>query len=75
MTFDMRRLPKVLEVFLELQQYPILSRSIRDQMRQELFVRGVITLERFEAEIEQKAIESQRREGITDPLYEDSAAD
>ncbi|MCK4831955.1 MAG: PEP/pyruvate-binding domain-containing protein [Anaerolineales bacterium] len=75
MTFDMRRLPKVLEVFLELQQYPILSRSIRDQMRQELFARGVITLERFEAEIEQKAIESQRREGITDPLYEDSAAD
>ncbi len=74
MTFDMRRLPKVLEVFLELQQYPILSRSIREQMRQELFARGVITLERFEAEIEQKAIESQRREGITDPLYEESAA-
>jgi len=67
--------PKVLRVLLELRQYPILSRVMREQMRQEIFERGVITQERFEAEVEEKALESQQREGITKPLYEEDAAD
>ena len=35
--------PKVLELVLELKQYPILSRHIRERMRQEIFHRGVIS--------------------------------
>lgn len=38
-------------------------------MRQELFVRGIIAPNVFEEEVELKAIESQRMEGLTDPLY------
>jgi len=68
-------IPKVLRIYLELRQYPILSRVIRERMRHELFERGVITWERFEEEVEQQCIESQKREGITNPLYEESAAD
>ncbi len=67
--------PKVLRILLELRQYPILSRAIRERMRQELFARGIITQRRFEAELEEKAIESQEREGIINPLYEESPAD
>jgi hypothetical protein len=40
-------------------------------MRQELFLRGVISRERFEAEAREKAILSQQREGITDPLTQE----
>ncbi len=67
--------PKVLRIYLELRQYPILSRVIRKRMRQELFERGVITPERFEEEVEQQALESQSREGLTNPLYEETAAE
>lgn len=74
MSVDSLEYPKVLRIYLELRQYPILSRAIRERMRQELFARGVITPEDFEEELEQKAVESQEREGITNPLYEESAA-
>lgn len=67
--------PKVLRMLLELRQYPILAQTIRERMRRELYARGVIPQRRFEDEIEQKAIESQLREGIRDPLYEESAED
>ena len=50
------RIPKVLQLYLEISQYPILSRRIRERMRQELFGRGVITPELFEQEVEEKAI-------------------
>ena len=72
---DAGEYPKVLRILLELRQYPILSRAIRERMRHELFARGVITERRFDAELEQKAIESQEREGIVNPLYEESPAD
>jgi hypothetical protein len=42
-------------------------------MRQELFRRGVVDAERFEREVEQLSIESQRREGLRDPLHEEAA--
>ncbi|MBN1583311.1 MAG: PEP/pyruvate-binding domain-containing protein [Anaerolineae bacterium] len=64
--------PKVLELVLELKQYPILSNQIRERMRQEIFQRGVITREDFEREARQKAIDSQRREGLVDPLDEEA---
>ena len=74
MAADSLEYPKVLRIYLELRQYPILARRIRERMLEELFNRGVITPEQFEAEVEQKAVESQAREGITNPLYEESAA-
>lgn len=63
--------PKVLELVLELKQYPILSRQIRGRMRQEIFQRGVISREAFEQEVRQKAIASQIREGLVDPFGEE----
>jgi len=65
--------PKVLELVLKLKQYPILSRPIRDRMRQEILQRGIITPEDFEKEVRKKAKESQIREGVHDPLVEESA--
>jgi len=67
------RIPKVLELYLQISQYPILGHSIRDRMREELFARGVITPERFEQEVEEKAILSQQREGLADPFGQESA--
>ncbi|HUS84337.1 MAG TPA: PEP/pyruvate-binding domain-containing protein, partial [Anaerolineales bacterium] len=72
MSFDPTEFPKVLTLYLAISQYPILGPRIRDRMRQELFKRGVIRPEAFEAEVVEKAIQSQRREGITDPLNQDS---
>jgi len=63
--------PKVLELVLELKQYPILARQIRDRMRQEIFRRGVISPRAFEHEVRQKALESQIREGLNDPVTEE----
>jgi hypothetical protein len=70
--FDSSEFPKVLTLILELSQYPILAPEIRERMRQEIFKRGVIGPEAFEAEVREKAIQSQAREGINDPLVEEN---
>jgi len=44
---DQTEFPKVLTIYLELSQYPILASKVREHMRQELFKRGVITPEAF----------------------------
>ena len=59
MVFDPTRFPRVLTIQLELSNYPILSSRIRQRMRQELFKRKVISPQAFEAEVRQKAIQSQ----------------
>jgi len=66
-------IPKVLEVYLKLSEYPILAREIRGRMRSELFSRGVITEEQFENEVTATAIRSQRQEGLVDPLFQEAA--
>jgi hypothetical protein len=63
----------VLKILLALTQYPILSTRIRHQMRKALFSRGIITREAFDAEARDKAIESQEREGLLNPLEEEQA--
>jgi len=63
--------PKVLELVLELKQYPILAGQIRERMRQEIFRRGIITPQAFEQEVRQKALQSQVREGLGDPFAEE----
>lgn len=63
---------RVLSIYLALTQYPILASRIRARMRGELFQRGIISPEVFEAEVREKAVQSQRREGLNDPFAEES---
>ncbi len=62
---------RVLNVYLALNQYPVLAGRIRARMRAELFGRGIIQAEAFEIEVREKAIESQMREGLHDPFSEE----
>lgn len=64
---------RTLHIYLSLAQYPILSGQIRARMRRELFNRGVITPQAFEAEVREKAIRSQALEGLHDPFSEEPA--
>jgi hypothetical protein len=64
---------KVYRIHLELSRYPILARRIQELMRQELFAQDIISREKFEAEVREKAILSQYREGLTDPFGEEPA--
>ncbi|HEX2978913.1 MAG TPA: hypothetical protein VHO48_01495, partial [Anaerolineaceae bacterium] len=58
-------------ISLILGQYPILAGRIRARMRRELFERGVIEPQVFDAEVREKAILSQHREGLTNPSEEE----
>ncbi len=69
-----RETPKILTITLQIAQYPILAASIRHRMRAELYRRGVIAPDTFEREAREKAISSQHREGLTDPLVEENPA-
>ena len=62
---------KVLEIYLLIAQYPMLASQIRRRMREELFRRGIITPQRFDAEVKEKAVLSQQREGIYNGLLEE----
>jgi hypothetical protein len=62
---------RTLHIYLALSQYPILASSIRARMRRELFERGVITTQSFEAQVREKAIRSQNVEGLLDPIAEE----
>ncbi len=64
---------RILTLFLELSQYPILAPIIRARMREELYARGIITRENLEAEARAKAQRSQELEGLTDPLRQEPA--
>jgi len=65
-------IPQVLELYLQISQYPILARQIRASMRRELFARGVISPTQFEREVKEKAVMSQKREGLEDPFAQES---
>ncbi|MGB9641523.1 MAG: hypothetical protein ACPL4H_11485, partial [Anaerolineales bacterium] len=71
MTFPHPSQDLTLRIYLALAQYPILSSFIRNKMRQELFQRGIISNQAFETEVRQKAIQSQKLEGLNDPLIEE----
>ncbi len=64
---------RILNIYLTLNQYPVLSSRIRARMRRELFERGIITREVFNAEAREKALLSQTREGLHDPFSEESS--
>lgn len=63
---------KILEIYLLIAQYPMLASAIRRRMREELFRRGIITPQRFDAEVKEKAVLSQQREGIYNGPQEES---
>ncbi len=63
---------RVLAIYLALNQYPILASRIRARMRQALIQRGIIQPDKFEEEVRAKSIESQQREGLTDPYAQES---
>jgi hypothetical protein len=63
--------PKILAIYLQIANYPILAQEIRRRMRAELFRRGIITPESLEKEVREKAILSQRREGVAGQPGED----
>ena len=73
MTLPLPSTDNVLNIYLTLSQYPILGHRIRSRMRKEMFERGIISQEDFEAEARQKAIESQDREGLQNPYGEESS--
>ena len=64
---------RVLSIYLTLTEYPILSTRIRHIMRKQLFARGILSREAFDAEARQKAIQSQLREGLHNPYGEEAA--
>jgi hypothetical protein len=72
-TFEHDALPKVLELYLEISQYPTLASAIRERMRGELYARGIISPGDLEQEVKHKSILSQKREGLTDPYGQESA--
>ncbi len=71
-TIDPHKMPKVLALYLKIAQYPILARRIRERMRQEIFSRGIISPRVFEEEMRDKAVLSQKREGLFDPLVQEA---
>src|SRR5215208_2666754 len=64
---------KVLDIYLLIAQYPMLASNIRRRMREELFRRGIITPQQFDAEVKEKAVLSQQREGIYNGIQTESA--
>jgi hypothetical protein len=63
---------RILDIYLTIRQYPILRNRIRARMRRELFERGIVSPEAFEADVREKAILSQRREGLHHPYDEEA---
>ncbi|MEM7118103.1 MAG: PEP/pyruvate-binding domain-containing protein [Chloroflexota bacterium] len=73
-TEPLRSITPAIDIYIKLAQYPILSDKIRLRMRQELFRRGIIDEQDFNDEVKQKALESQRREGLSDPFGQEEAS-
>jgi hypothetical protein len=61
----------IVHVYSQLTQYPILAPLIRERMREELFRRGIVRPDRLEEEVKDRAILSQKREGLNNPMFEE----
>ncbi|MCJ7518844.1 MAG: PEP/pyruvate-binding domain-containing protein [Anaerolineaceae bacterium] len=62
---------RLMSISLALGQYPILCGRIRSRMRDELYKRGVVDKQEFEAQVRKQAIQSQDREGLRNPVGEE----
>lgn len=65
---SLRSTTSTIDIYIKLAQYPILADRIRERMREEIFKRGIVDEATFEEEVEELALESQRREGVHDPF-------
>lgn len=68
-----RSITPTIDIYIRLAQYPVMADKIRARMRQELFSRNIVNEQAFEAQVHDKAIESQRRERLTDPFGQEEA--
>lgn len=73
MTTPPRSVTPTIDIYIRLAQYPVLADNIRARMRQELYRRGIIDEIAFEAQVRDKAIESQRRERLVDPYGQEES--
>lgn len=69
----LRTTTPTIDIYIKLAQYPILADRFRERMRQELFGHGLITHEKFEQEVRDLSIASQRREGLGDPYDQEDS--
>jgi len=69
----LRTTTPAIDIYIKLAQYPILADRLRDQMREELFTRGIVDADKFEHEVRELSIASQLREGLGDPYYEEDS--
>ncbi len=67
----LRTVTPTIDIYIKLAQYPILADRVRARMRTELFDRGIVNPEVFEREVNELALASQRREGLSDPYFEE----
>jgi hypothetical protein len=68
-----RSITPAIDIYIRLAQFPVLADKVRMRMRQELFSRGIIDEITFEDQVREKAIESQRRERLSDPYGQEEA--
>ncbi len=68
-----RSITPTIDIYIRLANYPVMADRIRARMRQELYDRSIVDEETFEAQVYQKALESQRRERLTDPFGQEEA--
>src|SRR5512137_680626 len=61
----------IVQVYSLLSHYPILAPQIRERMREELFRRGIVHSDRLEEEVKDRAVISQKREGLNNPMFEE----
>jgi len=73
MTLPQTSSDRLLSVYLALSQYPVLSARIRELMRQELYRQGFLEPRAFQQEVSLRAVHTQEREGIRQPLVEEDA--
>jgi hypothetical protein len=71
MAFTPTHTDRLVNIYLLLGQYPVLSGRIRQQMRRELFARELIRANDFESEVRRLAVLSQDREGVRNPVGEE----
>lgn len=64
---------RLYEIYLTLCQFPTLTPRIRLRMRKEMYDHNVITPHEFESQVLEKAVQSQLREGLRNPLTEETA--
>jgi len=64
---------RFMQIQLALADYPMLSKSIRERMREELIERDIVKEKDLEETVKNLAIMSQNREGFRNPEIEESA--